>query len=559
MHKDEEDARRRRSQYLLWIAVALAIAAGRIAVVRSAEGDTAFLSANDRSRWCTVAALVEDGTYEIDRLVEIRSIRNRRPWGTIDRVVHRGSDGAMHSYSSKPPLLATVVAGVYAIFYTATGITLTEQPIYATRILLAIVNLPLLALFYLGTIGAIERVGRGYWPRQFAAAGVCFGTLVLPFAVTLNNHLPAAAATALVLWIFVSAAEALDEEFTGVTARIPWTRWALAGAAAAFVVANELPALSMFCLWWLLFAWLQRRSILPFTLGAACVAVAFFGTNWIAHQSLRPPYAHRGVGDHIGTVTPATSAEQLAESVRNKLISRKLIAPSTSITIQPSDEPQRLRAVTSDQQQFALLPRVSNSASQRAASEGTATEAKEAVTATDPTPWMIHHWDDWYEYPGSYWQEGRRRGVDVGEPDWIAYLFHATFGHHGLFSITPLWLLVPLGLFLGIRSGLPDSRLLFAAIALASLVCFVFYIARPEIDRNYGGVSVGFRWMIWFAPLWLFSAAPAIARVSRSRNGRIVLYVFLAISVFSVATSLESPWQSPWIYRYWSFLGWISN
>jgi RimJ/RimL family protein N-acetyltransferase len=51
------------------IAITLAIVAGRIAVVRSAEGDTAFLSANDRSRWCTIRALVDDGTYEIDSII----------------------------------------------------------------------------------------------------------------------------------------------------------------------------------------------------------------------------------------------------------------------------------------------------------------------------------------------------------------------------------------------------------------------------------------------------------------------------------------------------------
>ena len=67
--------------YHLVIVVALAIAAGRIAVVRSSEGDTAFLSANDRSRWSTVASLVERGTYVLDEQIAITNPirRNRRP------------------------------------------------------------------------------------------------------------------------------------------------------------------------------------------------------------------------------------------------------------------------------------------------------------------------------------------------------------------------------------------------------------------------------------------------------------------------------------------------
>ncbi len=56
----------------LLIAISLAIVAGKIAVVTSREGDTAFLSANDRSRWCTVASLVEDNTFAIDRQMAIK-------------------------------------------------------------------------------------------------------------------------------------------------------------------------------------------------------------------------------------------------------------------------------------------------------------------------------------------------------------------------------------------------------------------------------------------------------------------------------------------------------
>ena len=43
-----------------------------------------------------------------------------------------------------------------------------------------------------------------------------------------------------------------------------------------------------------------------------------------------------------------------------------------------------------------------------------------------------------------------------------------------------------------------------------TLICLVFYILlRPQEDRNYGGMTSGFRWMFWFAPLWLVVMIPA--------------------------------------------------
>ncbi|MFK8114365.1 MAG: hypothetical protein AB8B91_19340, partial [Rubripirellula sp.] len=157
MKTAKEEARRertRRTMYHTLIFVALAISAGRIAVVSSANGDTAFLSANDRSRWCTVASLVEHGTFAIDQQDAISDpvMRNRKPWQTIDKVRHLGSDGKQHYYSSKPPLLPVLIAGVYKGVNLVSGMTLTEQPIYAARLVLALVNLPLLGLFYFATI-----------------------------------------------------------------------------------------------------------------------------------------------------------------------------------------------------------------------------------------------------------------------------------------------------------------------------------------------------------------------------------------------------------------------
>lgn len=540
MSEDPGQRRDRRSVYALLILVTLALVAGRIATVTSREGDTAFLSANDRSRWCTVAALVEDGTYAIDRLLEIRGDRNRRPWYTIDLVRHRGPDGQLHYYSSKPPLFPTMVAGVYWVVHAVTGMTLTAQPIYMTRIVLALVNLPLYAIWLFSMVASIEALGGGRpggsdWTRRFLVAAICFGTLLLPFAWSLSNHLPAAAASAAAMWIYLVAARRLRNAAPGEPA-VPRWWWFGFAVAAAFAAANELPALSMLAFWSLLGGWLDRRSILPMLGGIGLVAAGFFGTNWIAHQSLRPPYAHRGVGAEIATVELTRPPAESAATVTQRLRQAEAIGPEETVAITPSSVTGRW-IVTSDQERlFALL-----------------VDDDEAGSA------VLAQWDDWYEYPRSYWRGAERKGVDRGEPSRGTYLLHATVGHHGVFSLTPLWLLVPWGWYLGFRDYPWGVRRLVLATSVATLVCFAFYLMRPEIDRNYGGVSIAFRWLIWMVPFWFLALVPAIRRLSASRLGRMVASLLLLWSVFSVSASLDGPWQHPWLYRFWLFLGWIAE
>lgn len=533
----------------LLIAISLAIVAGRIASVISPEGDTAFLSANDRSRWATVAALVDYGTYEIDRLTAIKDKSGRRrPWQTIDRVRHTGRDGLMHDYSSKPPLLSTLIAGVYAGVHAVTGLSLIRQPIYVARIVLVLVNLPLLAIFLVSVWRSI-RSAAGDGPGAMATLAVaCFGTMVLPMAITLGNHLPAAAATALVLAIYLQRgddASRCDERDRRVFSHggAHWGAAFVAGIAAAFTVACELPALLMLVLWAGLFFLQDRRSTwIGFAPGALLVGAAFFGTNWAANASWIPPYLHRDDGPVIGNLRLAgePSAAVIAEALAatGELHPRHRDTPLAIVATASPD--RRIVDVGGGNQRFALV-------------------APAAGTLDGQRDWEIRRWDHWYDYPGSYWMTPRK-GVDRGEPSRAVYAFHATFGHHGLFSLTPFWLLVPLGLWLRLREPCGSSGWWLAvATAAATLICFAFYIARPLIDRNYGGVSCCFRWLLWFAPLWLWSAHPAAERLARGRWGAWCLIGLVAASVFSVATALETPWRHPWIYRYLEFLGWIGG
>lgn len=533
------------------IAASLALVAGRIAVVSSPEGDTAFLSANDRSRWATVAALVDHGTYEIDRMLEIRDrTGRRRPWQSIDRVQHTGRDGRMHDYSSKPPLLATLVAAVYAPVRAITGMSLIDQPLYLTRILLALVNLPLLAVFLVATWLALrsDELKPG-WGRLATLVVVCFGTSLLPMSLSLGNHLPAAAATAVALVAYL-ARPAVGKAF-------------LAGMAAAFTVTCELPALIMLALWAVLFfARDPRTTLLGFPAGVAVVAFAFFGTNWLAHDTLIPPYVRRADGPVIGQALMATPTEDgVGEPPSVAAIGEALAATGE---VHPIHQGTPARLVATPQpdrwivefgegdQRFALVWEP-----ERASADST------TVAGT----WRLRRWHHWYDYPGSYWTTPRK-GIDRGEESRWAYAFHATLGHHGLFSLTPFWLLVPAGVWLRLRGpGAATDRWLVAAIVAATLICFAFYIRRPLIDRNYGGVSCCFRWLLWFTPLWFWLAAPAAERLGSDRDGGssgwswrgVLLLGVVAASIFSVATALDNPWRHPWIYRYVDFLGWLGG
>jgi len=414
-----------------------------------------FLSANDRSRWLAIRALVEHGTYEIDQVLD------RNAWNTIDMVQHRGDDGELHLYSSKPPLLYTLLAGEYWLINKATGMTLGSHPYIVGRLMLVTINiLPMvLMLFFIAKLA--ERLGITDLGSLFVVAAGCLGTLLTTFAVTLNNHTVAAVSVTIALYAFARI------WFDGETRR---RYYFTAGLFAAFTAANELPALAFLALLGLALLLCDRRAWLQGFLPAAMlVVVAFFATNYIAHGCLTPPYMHKGTGD-----------------------------PET----------------------------------------------------------------DWYVYTytidgverESYWQN--RQGIDKGEPSKWVYALHTTFGHHGIFSLTPIWLLSMVGLAMWCLKGDRQQRWLAIGIALLTLICLVFYIAlRPQVDRNYGGMTSGLRWMFWFTPLWLVAMLPAADWFTRTRNRQAVALSLLAISVFSVSYPTWNPWTHPWLHRWLDYLG----
>ncbi len=462
-------ARLRWGIYLVLIALATGNMAGRLLAVNSVDKvalekarrgkeilQRPFLSANDRSRWMTIRALVEHGTYEID------AIFGQPTWDSIDVVKHSGRDGKLHFYSSKPPLLATLLAGEYWLIHRISGWTLGEQPYEVGRLMLLMVNVLPLVLMYSLLAKLVERFGTTDWGRIFVMAVATLGTLLTTFAVVLNNHVVAAVSAAIALY-------ALVRIYCDGERQLRY--FALAGLAAAFTAADELPALAFLAAIGVMLVWRNpRESFLAFAPSVLVVVAAFFLTNYLAHDSLRPPYMHR--------------------------------------------------------------------------------------SATDPN-------DNWYAYEysvngemrNSYWLD--RQGIDRGEPSKWNYAFHVLVGHHGILSLTPVWLLSAWGALLWLNSPDISRRDLAAMIATLTIICLVFYIGlRPQEDRNYGGMTSGFRWMFWFAPLWLVLMLPAADRLARSNTGMAAATVLLTWSVISVSYPTWNPWTQPWIYNWLQWCGW---
>ncbi len=509
---------------IVMLLAALATQGVRIGTVRSSKGDTPFHSANDRSRWCAVAALVEQHRFEIDDYLKIRG-KSGRTWYTIDLVRHRGRDGKQHFYSSKPPLLSAMHALAYQIVHSVTGLVLVKQPFTTARIILCLVNLVPLAICYALWARYWQRHLTSPWAALVMMIFMLWGTFVSTFANTLNNHLPGALSAGLSLWAVLKIVEENRMQF----------RWFwLAAASAGMCAVCELPALAWCAAVIVLLVQINwSRALAAIAAGMVPLAIAFAIVNYLAHGDLKPPYAHRAVGAQVTTL-PANEATAVEELTKDRAA---IVAA--------------LREKGFEVTEQSVVKATRTSGVQELWDEGT--QYRFALVLNSNTI-AVHHWDDWYDYPESYWYPDRKQGVDKGEPSRLNYLFQTTFGHHGVFSLTPMWLLLPYGAWLVFAgaSGSWFTRLfnyrvqVMLAIVATSLVCFAFYMARPLEDRNYGGVSCGFRWMFWFIPLWLWLVSHSLDRI-RSVEMRGIVWILLAISLFSALWPWSNPWTQPWL------------
>ncbi|MCH2209808.1 MAG: hypothetical protein MK110_00780 [Fuerstiella sp.] len=248
---------------------------------------TPLQSANDRSRWSTVWSLIHRHTWQIDEI-------DRDPrWSTIDKVRHRTDDNApFHFYSSKPPLLSSIAAGVYGVQRRILGADLKRDTLPVTRFTLLLINgLPmLLALWMFQRL--LLQLNLSLITQCFVLLVAGFGSMINPYLSTLNNHTPAVVSLLICLVTIVKIQQAPQ--------RSQPHEFALTGLTAALTCCFELPAalFGVTAFFWMLknnarltLRWFVPAALLPLS--------AHFITNWLVTGGILPFYAFYGTDKYV--------------------------------------------------------------------------------------------------------------------------------------------------------------------------------------------------------------------------------------------------------------------
>jgi hypothetical protein len=466
-----------------------------------------MFEANDISRWCTVWSLLERGTYAIDdcpwqsRTQDKvkRSDKLEPPAAGASRLKQleyqlapsswKEGEATEHFYSSKPPLLPTLIAGVLYPFRKATGVELgaiKTEPRYPRNVekrvevepgtftveyvletptepvkwpVYVYYFKPILFLFNVLPYGIslivfarfLDRHAANDWAWFFTLFAASWGTYLFAFSQTLNNHTVAA-------WSVLFALYALVRIGADGSRRL--IHFASAGFFSAFAACNELPAaLFLVLASVLVYAIDFRRSLLVFLPMAAIPVIAFLATQFLAFGQFTPVY------EEFGTKS--------------------------------------------------------------------------------------------YTYEGSYWNTPLEfdylNVTPEPEPKYL-YLLHMTFGHHGIFSLTPLVLLAMWGMFRNLFMRARRLRTVAWLTLLLTAGMLAFYTWNPKA-RNYGGSTQGLRWLFWLFPFWLFMLPSGVERGQDRRWARALCLVLLAISVVSAGYAMRHPWSHPWLVEMLERLG----
>ncbi len=531
--------------FWLLIICSTVVVAGRIVTVRNhnTRGESTFFSANDRSRWCTVRSLGDAGTYAIDDVI----VRGQPiHWDSIDKVRHVGPDGKMHDYSSKPTLLPTLVAGKYLAVKWVTGFSLAENPVIVSRILLLLTNVIPWAIFLWFFAKFINSVPVRDWTRYYLLACAGFATFLSTFSNSLNNHVPAAISVMIALYFLSQIWRHANER---------WWAFACAGFFATFAFAFELPAAAFTgCAGLICLLRSPVKTCAAFVPAALLVLTGIVGTNYVAHGDWRPAYAHRKDGTVVRTFTADDAErERVTESLDRlnwSALPNEFDEVAGELGIEsPQLEPDRWPGTSAQSKRWVVRDRDS------------ANQMVIVVPSQSSLNFQFLRWDNWYDYPGSYWLSSNERKsvIDRGQASQATYLFHCLFGHHGIFSLTPIWLMALAGMIslaCGVKMAGRFTMNWLGWLAIVLTVVVVgFYVSQPTINRNYGGVSSCLRWVLWLAPVWLVSMLPIIDWLGSSRKGQTFCLLLFAISALSAMSSMDNPWTHPWLYDIWNWTG----
>jgi hypothetical protein len=435
---------------------------------------TPMFGSNDRSRWATIRALVDNGTYVIGRRVnftvksppfEDTGILFENSYRSLDVVMNRQTG---EYYSSKPTLMPTVLAGEYWLLKQLFGWSIKKDRWLVVSVILVSVNLLPMLVFLVLVACLAEQYCTSDWARIFVVLFAGLGTFLTNFSMTLNNHNPAACCVMFAIYPLLS-------KHGRPALASPW-KLAVSGFFLGLLPTLELPGLAL--------------------------TAAIFGTL----TYLKP--IRVGICFGLAMLLPVSAA------FATEYVARGRVAPTYS-EFNKSEE-------TSE-----------------------------------------------YKYPGSHWAKigtPAAKGIDFLDEPKTTYAFHLTFGHHGWFSLTPVWLIALAGLCVMSRSAFPEllallrrsTELRIETLSLITLivssVLFGFYILRTN---NYGGNTSGPRWLFWLIPLWILGLFPALDWLSSRRWGRATSALCLGLSAFSVFYPAWNPWRNPWLLQLLEVNGWL--
>jgi hypothetical protein len=151
-----------------------------------------------------------------------------------------------------------------------------------------------------------------------------------------------------------------------------------------------------------------------------------------------------------------------------------------------------------------------------------------------------------YNYEGSYWNTPLEMDWynKNPEPDAV-YLFHMTFGHHGIFSLSPIVFFAIFGALRVLRER-RELRVIGVYTLLLTAGMLAFYHAN-RLARNYGGSTQGLRWLFWLVPFWLIVLPRGLAPCAGRKWLRGLSLAAIAVSAFSIGYAIRSPWSHPWL------------
>lgn len=565
MNSSPDTAQLRRYALSMLILIAFAVNCGRIISVQRVyepafhrdadkQGNrktwpatrpdaNSMFGSNDRARWATVRALVHDHTYVIGKrdpalsavalfgatdplgavvLYQVGSdfrtdVSNplshsgiifkagakEHGWATIDRIMNPDT---LEFLSSKPPLLSTIVAAIYWIIFHVFGLSLIEQPTVVVRVILFLINgLPFAGYLWLLMLMA-ERWCKSDWGKLYIVGAGAFATTVSPFLITLNNHTIGTFAVMLAWWSVLCVWDKVRFSPPGAPGEGAGARADQSSTAFTTLTPSPSPG--------------------------------------VPGEGRNAAWQHFAAAGFFASFAAMMELPALAFAVVCFLLLLWWRPRSTVFWFVPA----------------ALIP-------------AAAFFATNYIAMGQLRPAQSEFGGPWYEFEGSYWNPPLpnypKTGIDwarrTGRENAAMYAVHVLVGHHGLFTLTPIWLLALAGMIAGCwrwrdlwRQALfkePGGFPWFVQpLGLALTVVVVgFYLYKTD---NYGGFTNGLRWLMWLTPIWLTCLMPAADWLAESRPRRWLGGLCLAVSIFSMSYQLWSPWRHPWIFDLMLEFGW---